>query len=234
MLSEPVSEDVLHTMAEYYRARAGEYDEWWYRQGRFDRGPEANVRWFEEIRHVEDAFDAVGFSGDVLELAPGTGTWTERLLRTASSVTAVDASGEMIELNRQRVGSDRVRYVLADLFEWRPDRLYDGVCFGFWISHVPVERLDAFLSTVASALRPGAAVFFIDGRREPSSTAADHVLPGAEEQVMTRRLNDGREFRIVKNFYEREHLEERCRAAGLGVAVQYTPTYFIYGAGART
>ncbi len=228
-----VSTDILEQQAAYYRARAREYDEWWYRRGRYDRGAGENQRWFDETAEVISALDESGVDGDVLELAPGTGIWTERLVRTARSVTAVDAAPEMVALNRAKVHSDRVSYVIGDLFAWRPDRSYDAVVFGFWISHVPRERLSGFLGMVATALRPGGKVFFVDGRREPSSTAADHVLPAAESQTMTRLLNDGQAFEIVKNFYEPAWLGERFREAGLDVAVRETATYFVYGTGTR-
>src|SRR6266511_3494592 len=29
------------------------------------------------------------------------------------------------------------RFIRADIFEWVPDRRYDVVFFGFWLSHVP-------------------------------------------------------------------------------------------------
>jgi demethylmenaquinone methyltransferase/2-methoxy-6-polyprenyl-1,4-benzoquinol methylase len=228
-----VPQRTLEEMVAYYRARAAEYDEWWYRQGRFDRGAEANTLWFAEMNEVFAALDALGICGDVLELAPGTGVWTERLVGMASSITAVDASPEMVAINKVKVNSDRVIYNLADVFTWRPDRQYDAVVFCFWISHVPLERLDAFLRTVAMALRPGGKVFFVDGRREPTSTAADHQLPEQGSQIMTRRLNDGRAFEIVKNYYEPAALAARCRAAGLDVMVKETATYFLYGCGVR-
>lgn len=232
-MNDPVSSQTLQEMIAYYKARADEYDEWFYRRGRYDRGPELNARWFAEADEVFAAFDAQAMTGDVLELAAGTGIWTERLLRTASTITIVDASQEMIAINRARVASERVSYMQADLFAWTATRLYDAVCFGFWISHVPLERLDAFLGMVASALRPGGKVFFVDGRREPTSTAADHILPEQDNQIMTRKLNDGREFQIVKNFYDPAFLAAHCAAAGLTVDVRETPTYFIYGCGQK-
>ncbi|MBX6342304.1 MAG: class I SAM-dependent methyltransferase, partial [Thermomicrobiaceae bacterium] len=50
-------------MREYYRERAAEYDEWFYRQGRYDRGPEANARWFAEADEVAAALDALDLRG---------------------------------------------------------------------------------------------------------------------------------------------------------------------------
>ncbi|HEV7216162.1 MAG TPA: class I SAM-dependent methyltransferase [Chloroflexota bacterium] len=232
-MANPVANSTLDDMAAYYRARAAEYDEWFYRRGRFDHGTEANSRWVAEAETVFAALDALQIRGAVLELAPGTGIWTERLARTADSITAVDASAEMVAINRAKVAKEAVTYVLADLFAWQPTRTFDAAVFGFWISHVPHERLAGFLATVAAALRPGGRVFFVDGRREPTSTAVDHQLPAADSQVMTRLLNDGRAFQIVKNFYDPATLTAECAAAGLDVTVRETPTYFIYGFGAR-
>lgn len=232
-MANPVPEGTLEEMVAYYRARAAEYDEWFYRRGRYDHGAAANMRWAAEAATVFDALAALDMTGDVLELAPGTGIWTEQLARTARSVTAVDASAEMIAINRARVGGANVAYMLVDLFNWRPDQLYDAVVFAFWLSHVPHERFPAFLAMVATALRPGGAVFFVDGQREPTSTAADHQLPTPDSQVMTRRLNDGRAFQIVKNFYEPDALAAQCAAAGLDVTVRQTSTYFLYGGGRR-
>ena len=44
---------LLTEQLDYYRARAGEYDSWWLRQGRFDRGAEANAAWFAEAAELE-------------------------------------------------------------------------------------------------------------------------------------------------------------------------------------
>ena len=233
-MTAPVPAPILDEMVEYYRARAPEYDEWWQRQGRYDRGPAANARWFAEIQEVLTDFDACGFTGAILELAPGTGNWTQQLLRTADTITAVDASPEMIDLNRARVQSKRVTYILADLFTWQPDRQYDAIFFGFWLSHVPTERLAGFWRTVALALRPGGKLFFLDNLREATTTSVDQHLPAADSQLMTRKLNDGRTFQIVKNYFEPARLTAQCQAAGLDVMVKTTTTYFLYGLGQKS
>ncbi len=191
------------------------------------------LRWFAEADEVFAALEVAQLTGDVLELAPGTGIWTERLLRTATTVTAVDASTEMIAINQAKVQSKRVTYLQADLFTWQPERAYDAVFFGFWISHVPRERLGNFLQRVTEMLRPGGKVFFVDGRREPTSTASDHRLPEANNQVMKRILNDGRAFEIVKIFYDPNELTTQCTQAGLDIKVQETATYFLFGSGTR-
>lgn len=232
-MADLISEDVLHEMADYYRQRAGEYDEWFERKGRFDRGPALNARWFAEAQEVQTALAQLKVEGDVLELAPGTGIWTRQLLQTATTITAVDASPEMLAINRARLGNEKITYLQADLFSWQPERTYDAVCFGFWISHVPLERFPAFVAMVANALRSGGKVFFVDSRYEPSSTAVDHTLPGKTEQVMTRKLNDGRTFQIVKNFFSSPMLHESFARGRLNVRVEETPTYFIYGTGTK-
>ncbi len=232
-MSNPVSDQILQSMKTYYSERAQEYDEWFYRRGRYNRSSESNARWFAEVDEVLQALDNAKLEGDVLELAPGTGIWTEKLLRTAATITAVDASPEMIAINRARIASERVSYLQADLFSWRPARTYDAVFFGFWISHVPLEKLDAFLASVASMLRPAGKLFFVDGRREPTSTAVNHQLPEPDSQTMVRKLNDGRAFEIVKNFYDPVDLAARCARAGLAVDVRESATYFLYGYGTR-
>src|SRR3954471_1128246 len=71
----------------------------------------------ELIRAVTTALDAAQPTGHVLELACGQGLWTERLLRSATSVTAIDAAPEMLALAKARVGTERVRFIQADLFQ---------------------------------------------------------------------------------------------------------------------
>jgi SAM-dependent methyltransferase len=221
----------LGRQQEYYNARAPEYDEWWDRRGRYDYGAEENGAWFAERDAVYAALDRLRLDGDVLELACGTGIWTLPLSRAAACVTAVDGSAEMLAVNRARVQSPGVRYVQADLFTWEPPRTYDAVVFGFWLSHVPPGRLPSFLGMVRRALRPGGQLFFVDSRRDPVTTTADQPLPDPGQPWLTRRLNDGREYCVIKLFYGAPELEELFARSCLPVRVRETARFFIYGTG---
>ena len=59
-------------------------------------------------------------------------------------------------------------------------------------------------------------MLFIDSARTERSTAADHVLPSDGEDTMTRRLDDGREFQIIKRFYDPAGLTERAARSWAG------------------
>lgn len=227
---------VLEDQIAYYRARAGEYDEWWFRTGRYDRGAEFNAQWHSETAAVERALETwlgARRPREVLELACGTGLFTRLIAPRVARLTAVDASPEVIAINRARVGADNVEYHDADLFAWRPTQRYDAVFFSFWLSHVPEERFAAFWNLVAAALAPGGAAYVIDSAFDPTSTAKDHVLPKREAGIVTRKLNDGREFRIVKVFYEPAVLAAKLESLGWQADLAQTPRYFIYGEASR-
>lgn len=222
-------ERLLAEQAHYYRERAGEYEDWWFRRGRHDHGPEANARWFSDAAEAHAALERFKPSGDVLELACGTGLWTERLLANTTSVTAVDGSPEMLELCRDRVGDPRVSYLQADLFAWEPERTYDLCFFGFWLSHVPEERFQEFWAKVRRAVGSDGRVFFIDSLRHGLASAIDHELPEPENPIMLRRLDDGREYHIVKRFYDPKALQQRLAELGWNAQVQTTREFFVYG-----
>ena len=217
----------------YYRDRAAEYDEWWFRTGRYDRGPEFNAAWFADVAEVERSLAAFLDERQprtALEVACGTGLFTRHLAPRVERLTAVDASPEVIALNRDRVGADNVEYVRADLFEWTPPRRYDLVFMSFWLSHVPLDRFDGFWSMVKRALNEEGAAYVIDSALDPTSTARDHARPDAESGVVTRKLNDGRQYRIVKIFHEPEALNDRLARLGFRADIAATPRYFIHGA----
>lgn len=223
---------LLDDQIAYYRARAAEYDAWWFRTGRFDRGADNNAAWRAEVGVVEAAVAEMLASArpsKVLELACGTGLFTRHLAPRVTTVTAVDAAPEVIAINRGRVALPNVRYVQADLFAFEPDTRYDCVFMSFWLSHVPHARFDAFWAMVRRALAPGGFAYVVDSAHDPTSTAANHPTPDRHAGIVTRKLDDGREFRIVKVFWEPMMLADRLRRLGFEADIGATARYFVYG-----
>jgi demethylmenaquinone methyltransferase/2-methoxy-6-polyprenyl-1,4-benzoquinol methylase len=180
-------------------------------------------------RELLKALHAFRPSGAVLELACGPGTWTLELLRYAASVTAVDAAPEMLEIAASRIRDERVRFVQADLFEWEPDSRYDNVFFGFWLSHVPIERFERFWSLVGRCLKPDGRVAFVDdGHRTP-----DELIDGEQSATIRRRLLDGTAFRAVKVPHTPEELRARLEKLGWRITVTTLAGPFFWGEGSR-
>lgn len=178
---------------------------------------------------LDAALDAFRPAGSVLELACGPGVWTPRLLRHAADVTAVDASAEMIAIAAARADSERVRFIQADLFSWRPERRYNVVFFGFWLSHVPPARFESFWSLVAGCLAPGGRVFFADDAyRTP-----DELVAGLSSPVIRRQLGDGTGYRLLKVPHRPADLERQLRDLGWDIRVTPTVGPFYWGAGTR-
>ncbi len=83
----------------------------------------------------------------------------------------------MLAIASNRLDSVRVRFLPADIFDWEPDRHYDAVFFGFWLSHVPLERFDSFWTLIAKCLKPGGRVFFVDDAyRTPDEITGGRVV----------------------------------------------------------
>jgi ubiquinone/menaquinone biosynthesis C-methylase UbiE len=222
-------ENVLAEQRRYYGARAGEYEDWWHRHGRYDHGPEANRTWFAEVAEVQGALDRFAPAGEILELACGTGLWTARLAPRAAWLTAVDASSEVLALAREKVAASNVEYVQADLFAWEPERRYDVCFFGFWLSHVPSEMLDAFLAKVARGLAPGGRVFIVDSASSPRATARDQGDDDPGDQFSQRQLHDGSRYTIVKHWFEASALQATLEAHGWDASIEATEEFFVYG-----
>lgn len=223
-------DDLLEEQRSFYRARAPVYDEWWLRQGRYDRGEGETREWHRQVATVEAALDSFSATGDVLELAGGTGWWTKRLAETADRLTVVDSSPETLALNRERVGRADVDYVMADLFDWRPERSYDVVFFSFWLSHVPRPRFNAFWALVRECLAPGGRAFLIDNRNDPTpgTNVKDPYVVEYGPDLHLRRLNDGSEYRVVKVMYEPEELQSLIEAEGFHADIRAS-RWFLFG-----
>lgn len=214
-----MDERVLQAQMRYYRARAPEYDATVLGDGDAAVDPLA-----QELRTWPPNIMArLAPCEQALELACGTGIWTHSLLTVARQILAVDASPEMLALNRIKVADARVRYQLVDLFAWEAEAPVDLAFAALWFSHVPLERLPPMLSTLRRAVRPGGQLCIID---EPdTSPVRPPAAPDAYHEL--RELRDGRQFQIVKIYRSPQHLAALCMEAGFTQVTAIPGTYFF-------
>jgi len=227
---------VLLDQSGYYEARAPEYDDVWYRRGRYDLGPAGNARWFAETARLEAVVDSLDIGGDVLELACGTGLFTRRLAPRADRLLAIDGAAAVLAINAQRVADASVRYLHADIFQWEParGRRFDHIFFSFFLSHVPPHRFHDLWKRLSRWLAPGGRVSFCDDapgvEDRPSNPGTG--IADAPEWAHSRRLHDGREFIIVKLCHGPEQLTAWLAAHAWDARIGTTGEEFIYGTAA--
>lgn len=197
------------SMREYYAARAQEYDHIYAKPER-----QAN------LRSIENWIPTVLSGRRVIEVACGTGYWTQFFASRASYVVAIDAAAETLEIARKRVTADNIEFHIADAYAL-PDALgqFDAAFAGFWLSHIPRSRVKTFLVNLHARLYPGSSVLLLDNLYVEGSShpIVEHDLEGNSYQ--SRGLLDGTSHRVLKNFPSEGDLLEMID--GLGEKPQY-------------
>ena len=222
--------DLDRQMVAYYEARAPEYDDRYLRRGRYSHGPIHDTAWHSELDAAGRWLDGLPIRGEIVELAAGTGWWSP-LLASKGEASLYDATEAPLAVARERLVAHGLRAHLHVRDAWaEPDRPVDALFAGFWLSHVPPQRLPAFLALTRRWLRPGGLFAFIDSLGDPQSGAVDRVAP--VDGVSVRRVADGREFRVVKIDHEPAVLAQAMSEAGFeAVSVTTTGRFFVLGVG---
>ncbi len=209
-----MTDEALAAQVDYYRRRASEYDATAY--GDVEAARTRIARLVAELRPT----------GDVLEIACGTGLWTEALAPHADTLTAIDSAPETLQIARARVPSGRVTFEVADVFSWHPGRRFDTVFFSAWLSHVPTNRFDSFWRSLSTLLTEHGRVLFIDehvDEREKETYLEDR------DEIVERRLTDGTPFHIVKNFIDPPDLQRRLHDLGWHCTIGRAGPDWIHG-----
>jgi demethylmenaquinone methyltransferase/2-methoxy-6-polyprenyl-1,4-benzoquinol methylase len=197
-------------MQSYYAARASEYD-------RVYQKPERQ----SDLRQIEQWLPSLLSGAKVLEVACGTGYWTQFIAQVASTVVAIDSAQETIQIAQQRVNSTNVLFQVGDAYSLAgTTRSFDAAFAGFWFSHVPLERQREFLAGLNAALAPGARVVLLDNLFVQGSSSAIAEQDGIGNTYQYRKLDDGSTHRVLKNFPTDAQLYG-LTAEGLGEVAAY-------------
>ncbi|MDE1947158.1 MAG: class I SAM-dependent methyltransferase [Burkholderiales bacterium] len=181
-------------MLDYYKRRAGYYERVYHK-------PERQ----SDLRAMEAWLPAAFASRRVLEVACGTGWWTAHGARDAASWLATDLNPETMEVARAKTLPGCVGFATADAYTLAEigDQRFDAAFAGCWWSHIPLERLDAWIDTLHSKLEPRARVVVLDNRFVPTSSTPITRRDARGNTWQMRSLDDGSQHEVLKNFPER-------------------------------
>lgn len=182
-------------MQDYYAARAQEYD-------RIYAKPERQA----DLRRMESWLSRVLADRSVLELACGTGYWTQFYAAAARHVVGIDSAQSTLDIARARLPAG-VQLLQGDAYHLpRFDAPFDAAFAGFWWSHIPRLRVAGFLQGLHAALQPGARIVFMDNRFVPGSSTPIFERDADGDSFQLRPLDDGSVHRVLKNFPSADEL----------------------------
>lgn len=185
----------------YYGARANEYESVYERD-------DPNVQ--QELAVLQSVLKTLVKDRRVLEVACGTGFWSRIAAEAAAYLVGTDVRPEVLELAKEkRIPPDRAEFVLGDAYQL--DRVNGSFDFGlanFWLSHVPKNRIDDFLTGFHRRLGPGSRVFMADNVYVAGRGGELLSKPDCEDTYKLRVLADGSRHEVLKNYYTYEELKE--------------------------
>ena len=187
-------------LLDYYQRRAKEYEAIYAR-------PERQADLGELRSLIGGRFEGAR----VLEVACGTGYWTQVIAGAAKEVLATDLADEPMTIAKaKRYARQNVAFAAADAYALgEPLGRFDAAFAGFWWSHVPRERAAEFLASLHGRLEAGARVLLLDNRYVEGSSTPVAGVDAAGNTYQMRRLGDGSRVRVLKNFVTEAELRER-------------------------
>jgi ubiquinone/menaquinone biosynthesis C-methylase UbiE len=203
----------------YYAARAREYERVYAR-------PERQA----DLRQLEILLPSMFAGRRVLDVACGTGYWTRFLAREASAIVAVDVTAEALEVAAKKPWpSGRVGFQVADAYAL-PDELgfFDAAFAGFWWSHVPARDRARFLASLDRRLIAGARVVLLDNLFVAGSSTPIAYRDADGNTYQRRRLDDGSEHVVVKNFPSETELRGEIGAFGRDMQFTALQYYWLF------
>ena len=205
-------------ISSYYSKRASTYDS---AVRPAERCPDME----ELIRMIENRFS----NRKVLEVACGTGYWTQIIARSASVVKAVDINDAMIRRAATKLhGQDNVTLGTSDAYSLANiNELFDIGFGGFWWSHIPKRTIPHFLSTLSRKMKDGASVIMVDNNYVDGCSGPITNMD-REGNTYQTRIIDGRKYEVLKNFPTPEEIEKALRGVASESEVVSLEHYWVF------
>lgn len=198
-------------MSKYYAQRAATYESIYQK-------PERQTDLLEIQQRLNNVLDGQ----NVLEVACGTGYWTERFASVAKSVMATDINQSMLDVAvAKQYPAQCVQFGVADIFALPVSTVgqYSACFAGFFWSHVKREEQADVLAQFSRAAGKGSLLVLIDNNYvDGSSTVIARTdLEGNTHQF--RMQEDGSRVEVLKNFPTDSFLRKRIGLAARDIRI---------------
>lgn len=193
----------IHEMIDYYERRAP-----WHDQYMSYSGIENMERLFKS---VIDKIEFYISQKNIIEIACGTGNWTQILAHKAKHVFAVDSSPKSLDLAKSKIQSfNNIILEIADAYNIEKiNTKYDVAFTADFFSHIPKKMIGRFLDGIKGVLNPeGWCIILEMNNKEEFYDFFDCFVDDNDDLINTRQLPDGRITEVVKNFYSENDLKE--------------------------
>ena len=184
-------------MNDYYRDRAPDYDAVFHY-------PERQ----QDLRYLESWVQSELEGRNVLEIAAGTGYWTQFMSRSAESIVATDVEEAQMKqiTHRELLCPVELRSVDAYCLDQSLGQDFDAAFMGCWWSHVPRQRIAEFLDSLHRCLKPGALVLMLDNSKAQCVRLPISYTDQWGNTWQDRVLDNGESYRVLKNFPAEEEM----------------------------
>jgi 2-polyprenyl-3-methyl-5-hydroxy-6-metoxy-1,4-benzoquinol methylase len=202
----------------YYGKRAREYE-------RIYDKPERQA----ELAWLRERIPALFTGREVLEIACGTGYWTQFIAPAARHVHAFDLNESVLEIAAEKpLPPGRVSFSKADALtlEGAPGGC-DAAFAGFWWSHVKRSALESFVHALAAKLEPGAVVAILDNSYAEGSSTAILRRDAEGNTYQMRTLANGEQHEVLKNFPSALDLTEAVRSVAREAHLESLTYYWL-------
>lgn len=134
------------------------------------------------------SLSGINFS-NVLEIGCGTGKNTEWLITRADSLVGLDFSKNMLALAKQKVMSDKVTFINANLIQKWPviDNSFDLATINLTLEHL--DKLDHIFHSLHKKLTIGGKCFVCElhPKKQAEGSKAQFVINGVRKDFYTYR-----------------------------------------------
>jgi demethylmenaquinone methyltransferase/2-methoxy-6-polyprenyl-1,4-benzoquinol methylase len=164
----------------------------------------------------------------VLEVACGTGYWTQYIAVTAARLVATDTGPEPLQFAKLRPNAGRVSFRLENAHNLPADLgTFDAAFAGLWFSHVPIERREEFISSLHARLQTTARVIFIDNSQVQCREWPIVETDAHGNTYQRRQLRDGSVHRVLKNYPEEQQLQDLLPARASAFSFRQLDNFWL-------